>query len=324
MVCQIAFIFCGRGADMNSNTLSLRAEKLYKSFNGFVAVEDLSIEIRKGEIFGLLGPNGAGKTTSIKMITGLLKPDSGNVIINGKPVEDNSPGANVGLCPQELVLWNNLTCLEQLVFIAEMYNVSPKIAKKRARELLEKIGLSDKSKKLVKTLSGGMQRRMNLMMALMHDPEILILDEPEAGLDPQSRVMVRDFISSLAKTKTVIFTTHNMDEADRLCDRIAIMDHGKILVTDSPENLKHKIGKGDKLEILFTGQAPLRADISDLAPEVVIEGSAIYFKSIAIVERIPMILESLRSKGTTITGMNLSENTLEDVFITLTGRRLRE
>jgi ABC-2 type transport system ATP-binding protein len=313
-----------RGTLMNISTLSLKAENLCKSFNGFAAVENLNIEIRKGEIFGLLGPNGAGKTTSIKMMTGLLKPDSGKVIINGSSVEKNSPRTTVGLCPQELVLWNNLTCLEQLIFIAEMYDVPSIVAKERAKSLLERIGLSDKSNKLVKTLSGGMQRRMNLMMALMHDPAILILDEPEAGLDPQSRVMVRDFISSLAKTKTVIFTTHNMDEADRLCDRISIMDHGKILVTDSPENLKHKIGTGDKLEILFTGPAPHYDDVSDLAQEVEIKDSVVQFKSIAIVDRIPGILEALKRKDITITGMNLSENTLEDVFISLTGRRLRE
>jgi ABC-2 type transport system ATP-binding protein len=309
---------------MNISTLSLKAENLCKSFNGFAAVVNLDIEIRKGEIFGLLGPNGAGKTTSIKMITGLLKPDSGQVTINGDPTGKSGFRATVGLCPQELVLWNNLTCLEQLVFIAEMYDVPPVLAKERAVSLLDRIGLSDKSKKLVKTLSGGMQRRMNLLMALMHDPEILILDEPEAGLDPQSRVMVRDFISSLAKTKTVIFTTHNMDEAERLCDRISIMDHGKILVTDSPENLKHKIGAGDKLEILFTGQAPLPGDVSELAQEVEIKDSAIHFKSIAIVDKIPAILEALKSKNITITGMNLRENTLEDVFISLTGRKLRE
>jgi ABC-2 type transport system ATP-binding protein len=309
---------------MDDNILSLKAENLCKSFNGFVAVENLNIEIRKGEIFGLLGPNGAGKTTSIKMITGLLKPDSGKVIINGESTVSNTFRATVGLCPQELVLWNNLTCLEQLVFIAEMYNVQLKVAKKRAKDLLERIGLADKSNKLVKTLSGGMQRRMNLMMALMHDPEILILDEPEAGLDPQSRVMVRDFISSLAKTKTVIFTTHNMDEADRLCDRISIMDHGKNLITDSPENLKHKIGKGDKLEIFFTGPAPMLSNVSDLAQEVEIKDSVICFKSIAIVDRIPGILEALKSKDLAIVGMNLSENTLEDVFISLIGRRLRE
>jgi ABC-2 type transport system ATP-binding protein len=199
---------------MSSNTICLKAENLRKTFNDFVAVDSLSIEIVKGEIFGLLGPNGAGKTTSIKMITGLLTPDSGRVIIDGESGYRKDFKHLVGLCPQELVLWNNLTCFEQLVFIAEMYNVPRYKARKRAGELLERLGLSEKTNKLVRTLSGGMQRRMNLLMALMHDPEILILDEPEAGLDPQSRVMVRDYIHSLARTKTVIFTTHNMDEAD--------------------------------------------------------------------------------------------------------------
>jgi ABC-2 type transport system ATP-binding protein len=309
---------------MSTETITLKAENLRKTFNRFVAVDNLSLEIEKGEIYGLLGPNGAGKTTSIKMITGLLKPDSGRVLINGKAAVKKDNSQSVGLCPQELVLWNNLTCSEQLVFIAEMYNVPGITARKRAKDLLEKIGLTDKSKKLVKTLSGGMQRRMNLLMALMHDPQILILDEPEAGLDPQSRVMVRDFIHSLAKTKTVIFTTHNMDEADRLCDRITIIDHGIMLLTDSPENLKHKIGKGDKLEIHYSGTTLQPGDVSELADEVELNDSVIYFKSKSIVDRIPLILESLRKTGVTITGINLSENSLEDVFISLTGRKLRE
>jgi ABC-2 type transport system ATP-binding protein len=309
---------------MQTKSIKLKAENLCKTFNGFVAVDNLSIEIEKGEIFGLLGPNGAGKTTSIKMITGLLKPDSGGVIINGKTAESEKSRLNVGLCPQELVLWNNLTCLEQLVFIAAMYNIPYSIALRRANEFLDKLGLTEKRRKLVKTLSGGMQRRMNLLMALIHDPEILVLDEPESGLDPQSRVVVRDFISSLSKTKTIIFTTHNMDEADRLCDRIAIMDHGRILVTDSPENLKRQIGKGDKLEIMYSGSLLQPGYLSNLADEVEFKDSVLYFKSKAIIERIPVILESLRKTGITITGINLRENTLEDVFISLTGRKLRE
>jgi ABC-2 type transport system ATP-binding protein len=309
---------------MQTKSIKLKAEYLRKVFNDVVAVDNLSVEIEEGEIFGLLGPNGAGKTTSIKMITGLLKPDSGRVIINGKTAEREKSRLNVGLCPQELVLWNNLTCLEQLVFIAEMYNIPHSIALKRANEFLEKLGLTEKSRKLVKTLTGGKQRRMNVLMALMHDPEILVLDEPESGLDPQSRVVVREFISSLAKTKTVIFTTHNMDEADRLCDRIAIMDHGRMLVTDSPENLKRKIGKGDKLEIMYTGLLIQSGDLANLAEEVEFKDSVLYFKSKAIIDRIPFILESLKKTGITITGINLRENTLEDVFISLTGRKLRE
>jgi ABC-2 type transport system ATP-binding protein len=236
---------------MKTDEISLKTLGLRKIFNGFVAVDDLSVEIRKGEIFGLLGPNGAGKTTSIKMITGLLKPDAGKVYIHGELANDLDNRQNVGICPQEVVLWKNLTCLEQLVFMAAMYNVPGRVAKPRAMELLGRMGLLEKQNNLAKTLSGGMQRRMNILMALMHDPSILILDEPEAGLDPQSRVMVREVIQSLARSKTVIFTTHNMDEADRICDRIGIIDHGKMLVTDTPEALRQTIGHGATLEDVF-------------------------------------------------------------------------
>jgi len=309
---------------MGQNIICLETINLRKSFNDLVAVDSLSIGIEKGEIFGLLGPNGAGKTTTIRMIAGLLSPDSGTININGENRNGKENRQHIGLCPQELVLWNNLTCVEQLVFIAEMYNIRESVARQRATSLLERMGLSEKRNKLVRTLSGGMQRRMNLLMALMHDPEIMILDEPEAGLDPQSRVMVREFIHSLARTKTVVFTTHNMDEADRLCDRIAVIDHGKMLVSDTPDNLKRTYGKGDKLEIHFSGMPVNQIDIKNLADEIEIRDSIMIFKSKAIVDRIPVILESLKKSGVNITGMHLSENTLEDVFISLTGRKLRE
>ncbi len=309
---------------MNDNLITLKTENLCKSFGDLEAVENLSVEIRKGEIFGLLGPNGAGKTTSIKMITGLLKPDRGLITINGKLANELDNRQNVGICPQELILWNNLTCFEQLVFIAAMYQVPSKVAKLRATELLQKMGLQDKRNKLAKTLSGGMQRRMNILMALMHDPEILILDEPEAGLDPQSRVMVREFIHSLVESKTVIFTTHNMDEADRLCDRIAIIDHGKMLVTDSPANLKRLYGKGDKLELIVSGELPALTSIVDLGCEFWCEEQSVFFQAKGIVEKLPVILDKLKQSGVFINGIHLSENTLEDVFISLTGRKLRE
>jgi ABC-2 type transport system ATP-binding protein len=306
------------------NNVSIKTEGLRKTFNGFVAVENLSVEIFKGEIFGLLGPNGAGKTTSIRMITGLLMPDSGQVLFDGHPAADLTQRHQVGVCPQELVLWNNLTCREQLVFMASMYNVPAKVAKKRADELLEQLGLSDKKNALARNLSGGMQRRMNILMALMHDPAIVILDEPEAGLDPQSRIMVREFIRSMARSKTIIFTTHNMDEADRICDRIAIMDHGKVLCTDTSEQLKANTGSGDKLEIALTGNPPDLVPLKKIVPDTTLLDTLLVLRSGTIINKIPAILDALAAQDARINGMQLRETSLEDVFIALTGRRLRE
>ena len=198
----------------NSAETVLRAENLTKRYGDLLAVDRLSLEVRGGEILGFLGPNGAGKTTAIGMMCGLLRPDAGETFIRGRPVRGGDPEAlaRVGLAPQSVILWPKLTCLEQLEFIGEMYGMPRPDARRRGRELLETVGLAEKTNKLARTLSGGMQRRLNLVLALVHDPEIVILDEPEAGLDPQGRVLVRDYIRSLARErgKTVILTTHNM------------------------------------------------------------------------------------------------------------------
>ena len=157
--------------------------------------------------------------------------------MNGTALRDDIRACRrrIGLCPQELVIWETLTCLEQLVFVGTQYDLARGEARRRALELLDILGLSDKANKLAKTLSGGMKRRLNLALALVHDPELLVLDEPQAGLDPQSRILVREYIRSLAEEKTVLLTTHEMDEADRLAERIGIIDHGQLLVLDTPE-----------------------------------------------------------------------------------------
>jgi ABC-2 type transport system ATP-binding protein len=193
--------------------------------------------------------------------------------------------------------------------------------------LLETMGLSDKRDKLAKTLSGGMQRRLNFIMALVYDPEILVLDEPEAGLDPQSRVLVREYIKSLARKKTIILTTHNMDEADRVADRIAIIDRGRLLTIDTPEALKSQVGEGDVLEVTVEGAQPIQGAvtaITPLVPKVVAIGNVVVIRGRNLVESLPAILEALRSAGFSFADVRLRQNTLEDVFLTLTGRRLRE
>jgi ABC-2 type transport system ATP-binding protein len=189
------------------------------------------------------------------------------------------------------------------------------------------MGLSDKRDKQAKTLSGGMQRRLNLIMALVHDPEILVLDEPEAGLDPQSRVLVREYIKSLARKKTVILTTHNMDEADRVADHVAIIDHGKLLTLDTPEALKRKVGEGDVLEVMVEGALTIDqavGAITPIAPKVSAEGSTLVIRGRSLVDSLPGILDALRRAGFRTGEVRLRENSLEDVFIALTGRKLRE
>ncbi len=316
----------------SADTVAIEVKNLSKYYNDLKAVDGLSLEIRKGEVFGLLGPNGAGKTTSINMICGLLNPDEGEVFINGKKISNGGAKvirSKVGVCPQNIIIWPKLTCFEQLVFMARMYDVPGVIARQRADSLLTRLELQEKKNKLGNTLSGGMQRRLNILLALVHDPELVIFDEPEAGLDPQSRLLVRDFIINTAKEKTVIFTTHNMDEADRVSDRIAIIDRGKLLRLDTVDNLKKSIGEGDIMELSTKSQDEIRLSnaikmIEQKNINVTRTGEKLIIKSRNLIEQIPMIYKILEADNIQVSEMNIRENTLEDVFIHLTGRSLRQ
>ncbi len=313
----------------DSPDTALELKNLVKNYGDLRAVDDLTLEIRKGEVFGFLGPNGAGKTTSIRMMCGLLKPDSGEVFVQGKNIRQREVHTRVGICPQHIVLWNKLTCLEQLVFMARMYEVPGPVARKRAESLLERIGLGEKRNRLAATLSGGMQRRMNVIMALVHDPEIVVFDEPEAGLDPQSRIMVREFIQETAMEKTVIFTTHNMDEADRVSDRVAIIDRGKLLQLNSPGNLKRSIGEGDILELFFKQGNNENLDraagrLEQKGFRIIGKAPVLILKAMDLIQKIPEVYSVLGQEGLKINRMQLRENSLEDVFIHLTGRGLRQ
>jgi ABC-2 type transport system ATP-binding protein len=318
----------------NTANFEVAAEivNLTKYYGDLMAVDHLSMQIRKGEVFGFLGPNGAGKTTSILMICGLMKPTEGEVFINGQKISHSKKKKiqeKVGICPQNIILWPKLTCFEQLVFMGQMYDVPPAVARERADMLLSRLGLQEKRNKLANTLSGGMQRRLNVMMALIHDPDFVVFDEPEAGLDPQSRVMVRDFIISTARDKTVIFTTHNMDEAERVSDRIAIIDRGKLLQLDTPGNLKKSIGEGDILELSIVSNdiAAVERAITLLKQQeltVSMTGKKLIIRARRLIERVHAVYKILESENIQVTEMNMRENTLEDVFIHLTGRTLRE
>ncbi len=300
----------------------LSLSKLTKSYGDVLAVRDLSIDLHRGEILGFLGPNGAGKTTTINMICGLLKADRGTISFPG-------PARTIGLCPQELIIWDMLTCREQLEFMGHQYDLPFATANKRTSELLSLLGLSHKANRLAKTLSGGMKRRLNIALALVHKPEILILDEPQAGLDPQSRILVREYILSLAGKKTIILTSHDMDEVDRLAQRIAIIDHGQLLVEGTSAKLKDSVGSGDIIEVRVQSSHEDRLEelLNNLPGEhgtvKVRDGEA------RLVSPTPLTLMSQLIDQCQQTQINLEDiavrkTTLEDVFIALTGRRLRE
>jgi ABC-2 type transport system ATP-binding protein len=303
----------------------VKVSDLQKRFGEVKAVDGLNFEVYRNEIFGLLGPNGAGKTTTISMICGLLQPSGGSITFT----KEKDRKSIIGYCPQENIFYPKLTCLEQLIFIGRMYGLPSKLINERAAELLDLLGLKDKRRVIATNLSGGMKRRLNICLALIHNPEILILDEPETGLDPQSRILVRDFIKLFGKEQTILLTTHNMDEADRLASRVAIIDHGKLLLLDTPRNLKKTVGKGDILEfVLENGDqnhlTRFREMIGYLSLDVKTSTDSIIVKHPNVIEHLPEIKNIAEKNNLIISEVRLRENTLEDVFIHLTGRKLRQ
>nr|WP_255590914.1 ATP-binding cassette domain-containing protein [Methanobacterium spitsbergense] len=308
----------------------IEAQDLTKKYEGLTAVDNLSIGIKKGEVFGFLGPNGAGKTTSIKMMVGLLRPTSGKVIVNGKDIKNIEKGT-IGMCPQELMLWENLTCKESLNLMADMYEVPKNIRDPRVQKLLDDLFLSEKADTVVSKLSGGMKRRLNLALAVIHEPEIVVLDEPSEGLDPQSRRVLWNYIRAMrdVEGKTVILTTHIMDEADQLSDRIAIIDHGKLIRLDTPANLKKEIGEGDVVDMKLSDPLKNQDLIQELTPQediisVVEVKGRINIRALNAIGKLPKMMQRVEKLGVVVEDISVRQNTLEDVFIELTGTGLRE
>ena len=230
----------------------LVAQDLHKNFNETKAVNGVSFTIYKGEIFGLLGPNGAGKTTTIRMLSTVLEPDRGDVTIGSYSIRHNADAVRslIGVCPQELALYEDLSALDNLVFFGRMVGLNGKEARAQSRANLELMGLADRAKGKISKFSGGMKRRINLAIALMGHPGLLFLDEPTVGIDPQSRNNIYETIEGLRNEgMTILYTTHYMEEADRLCDRVAIMDGGQIIAMDTPRELKSQIGSPDKVTL---------------------------------------------------------------------------
>ncbi len=302
----------------------IKAENLKKRYGNIVALDDVSFEVDKGETFGLLGPNGAGKTTTIQVLCGLLKLDGGAVELDGK----RDPSVvevrlSLGVVPQALAIYEELSAEENLRFFGRMYGLSGRKLKERLRSCLELAGLRKRSKERVSKYSGGMKRRLNMVCSFLHEPPLLLLDEPTVGVDPQSRNLIFDTIEDMKKQgRTIIYTTHYMEEAQRLCDRVAILDHGRILDMDSVENLIVKHGGPSHIEAEFEERV---SDLDKIKPFIEDENVQFEEDKVRFATSQPMeSLAMLNRSGVRFRSLKVQTANLEDVFLNLTGRRLRD
>lgn len=308
----------------------IRAEGLTKVFNKhLMAVDHVNFGVKQGEIFGFLGPNGAGKTTTINMLITVLKPTGGKAFVLGFDIskQDYNVRNVIGVVPQEYTADEDLTGLENVLLCADLYGIPRNIAKERAMDLLKLVELTDFKDKKGQIYSGGMRRRLELACGLINRPKVLFLDEPTLGLDVQTRSATWDYIRKLKKEygMTLFMTTHYLEEADALCDRVAIIDHGKIVVVGSPEELKHNLG-GD----LITLSIKEEADVTELirgieyVKDVKKEDGSYRIKAEYGEVTAPSIIEALRRKGYAVTKLSLTEPTLNEVYLEYTGRSLRD
>jgi ABC-2 type transport system ATP-binding protein len=302
---------------------------LTKEFDGLKAVNNLNIKISQGEIFGLLGPNGAGKTTLISMLCTLLKPSSGTAKVNGFDIikQRAEVRKSIGIVFQDPSLDDRLTGRENLEMHAGLYAVPKAEREKRINEALDIVALSDKANNIVRTYSGGMKRRLEIARGLIHYPKILFLDEPTLGLDPQTREHIWEYIKKLAEREkiTIIVTTHYMEEADILCNRVAIMDYGEIKVLDTPKNLKNSL-EGDMVTIEVSNGKDVAEKIKDLdsVKKVHVTDNDIYITVRDGEKFAPKILDFAEKNGTIVNSISIRKPSLGDVFLHYTGREIRE
>jgi ABC-2 type transport system ATP-binding protein len=315
---------------MRMNPPLLEIRHLKKSYGPLCAVADVSFVLQPGDCLGLLGPNGAGKTTTISMITGLITPESGEVLIEGKPLTNDTDAIKnkIGLVPQDLALFEDLSALDNLRLFGSLYHLESGRLSRAISAAIELVGLSDRVKDKVKSFSGGMKRRLNLAAALLHDPQLLLLDEPTVGVDPQSRNAIFENIAAVrARGKTVLYTTHYMEEVERLCDRVVIMDHGKVVADDSLANLRNRAGNAACLKIELAN--PDGAWLVELRQLAGVRSARLESGEFAV-ELDEMaggavdVLKFLSGKGGKIVHLSSDRPNLESVFLSLTGKQLRD
>jgi len=307
----------------------LEARNLHKTYRDLVAVDGVSLVAGAGETVGLLGPNGAGKTTTVSIIAGLIRPNRGEVLIEGRTLAgDTDPiKRRIGLVPQDLALYDELPARDNLALFGALYGLDRSTLKRAMAEVLELVGLADRAKDKVGTFSGGMKRRLNLAAALMHDPQILLLDEPTVGVDPQSRNAIFDNLETLkSRGKTLIYTTHYMEEAERLCDRIVIIDHGKVIANDTLQGLYRMLPASNVLVVELEDGGPPIDEFRSLAvvESAELKGSQLRVGIRSLPDDAPAILQWLVDHGHPYRHIVSERADLETVFLSLTGRSLRD
>jgi len=309
---------------------ALRCEGLTRRFGDRVAVDGVSFEIAPGETYGLLGPNGAGKTTTIRMICGLLHANAGRIVIGGHAVDGHDVGvrAQVGYVPQDLALYPDLSARENLQFFGRLYRLRGGLLRERVDEVLALVELSDRAGDRVESFSGGMKRRLNIGAALLHRPSLLVLDEPTAGVDPQSRHAILSSIERFgASGMAILYTTHYMEEADRICDRVGIMDRGRLVAQGTRRELVAFVAERDRVELSATGDLDAFRDaVSRIAGigEVTVDGKTLHLLADNGRKLLPAVLEAAERVGVAVNSVEVVEPDLEAVFLHLTGTALRD
>jgi len=310
----------------------LEVQNLVKKFGDLTAVDGISFDIQAGEVFSLLGPNGAGKTTTISMLSCLLEPTSGDAIINGHSIikETLEVKRTIGIVPQEIALYEELSAHENLIFWGQMYGLGGNALKTRVTEVLEQIGLADRAKDRIKTYSGGMKRRVNIGVGLLHKPLMLFMDEPTVGIDPQSRRSILDSVKELNKAgMTVLYTTHYMEEAEELSDRVGIIDQGKMIALGTQKELTQLVGENETLRLHTAENVDIQPLLTALQglPEVIHVSSSDNMVVLIVPEAddaIPPVFRKADQLGYKIYSVDIQEPNLEAVFLKLTGRALRD
>jgi ABC-2 type transport system ATP-binding protein len=306
----------------------LRVQDLWKSYAERQVVSGVSFSATPGQTIGLLGPNGAGKTTTVAMICGLTAPDSGSVSLGSQRIDaDNSAvKRKIGLVPQDIALFEDLSALRNLETFGALYGLKGALLRERTNAALELVGLTERARDKPATFSGGMKRRLNIACALVHDPDILLLDEPTVGIDPQSRNAIFENLETLkARGKTLVYTTHYMEEAERLCDRIVIMDHGKVIANDTLAGLYRQLPVSATLEIELDGNIDVAALKSQPGVQTAMQENGRLTVGVdSLSTTAPIVLAWLHAQGHRVNRINSGRASLETLFLALTGRQLRD